>query len=87
MNETEPVMTFEEQVPEGFTVRTFKADEKLRGGLVEAGMALAMQKTVIVIGKDDDYGTWQYHPNVYRCETFDDARILLRALTVTPIED
>lgn len=44
-------------------------DDKLRGALVEAGMAIGMGKTVIVIGIHDDYGTWQYHEQVLRFST------------------
>ena len=48
--------------------------EKLRGALVEAGMALALGKQVILVGNAPDYGTWQHHPNVIKVKTLDDAR-------------
>lgn len=38
--------------------------EHLRGGLVEAGIAIAAKIPVIVIGKHSDYGSWHHHPNV-----------------------
>jgi nucleoside 2-deoxyribosyltransferase len=40
--------------------------DHLRGALVEAGMAIAYGIPVCVIGKHQDYGTWQYHPMVTR---------------------
>lgn len=67
----------------------FKADvvlvygiegDKLRGALVEAGMGIAFGKTVIVIGEHPDYGTWKYHPQVYRVKDLESARILIGML-------
>ncbi len=40
--------------------------DKLRGGLVEAGIALALEIPVIVVGDHPDYGTWQHHSGVFR---------------------
>lgn len=40
--------------------------EHLRGALIEAGMAIALGKQVIVVGNHPDFGTWQHHPNVTR---------------------
>ena len=40
--------------------------DRLRGALVEAGIAIAAGVPVIVVGEHDDYGTWQYHPGVTR---------------------
>lgn len=54
--------------------------DKLRGGLVEAGMAIALGKFVIVVGKHFDYGTWQYHPLVHRSPNLDAARLLLTCM-------
>lgn len=45
----------------------------LRGALVEAGVALALGKPVYVIGEHPDYGTWQFHPLVFRMPTVDAA--------------
>lgn len=59
--------------------------EKLRGGLVEAGMALALGKHVIVVGDSPDYSTWQYHPLVSRCKNLDEARVLLDCMALTTI--
>lgn len=53
----------------------------LRGALIEAGIAIGMGKTVIVVGSHFCYGTWQYHPAVIRTPTLDSAielMILLR---------
>jgi nucleoside 2-deoxyribosyltransferase len=52
-------------------------EDKLKGALVEAGMAIATGKHVIVVGEHPDYGTWQYHPRVHRVKSLDDARLLL----------
>ena len=41
-------------------------EQKLRGALVEAGIAIACGVPVIVVGDHPDYGTWQYHPLVTR---------------------
>lgn len=41
-------------------------EEHLRGALVEAGYALALNKPVYVCGKHADLGTWQHHPMVQR---------------------
>lgn len=54
------------------------ADE-LRGALVEAGMALAYGKKVIVVGDNEGFGTWQYHPDVTRVRTMDEAKTYLLA--------
>ena len=37
-------------------------EEHLRGGLVEAGIALEAGVPVICIGAHPDYGSWQWHP-------------------------
>ena len=60
-----------------------EANEHLRGGLVEAGIAIALDKKVIVVGEHPDYGTWQYHPNVHRVPDLEHARILLRTMAMT----
>lgn len=57
-------------------------DDKLRGALVEAGMAIALGKQVIVVGEHPDYGTWQYHPSVHRVPSLEEASVLLRCLSV-----
>lgn len=54
--------------------------EHLRGALVEAGMAIALGITVIVVGTHPDYGTWQYHPRVRRARDIEDAGWILRDL-------
>jgi hypothetical protein len=47
-------------------------DEHLRGALVEVGAALAFDKFVDVIGEHPDYGTWQFHPNIFHHKTIED---------------
>lgn len=54
--------------------------EHLRGALVEAGMALAYDNWVIVVGNSPDYGTWQYHPKVRQADTIDQALTLATQL-------
>lgn len=51
--------------------------DKLRGALVEAGIAIAHRILVIVIGDCPDYGTWQYHPMVVRAGTFEHAKQMI----------
>lgn len=55
-------------------------DDHLRGALVEAGAAIALHKTVIVVGQHADYGTWQWHPSVRRVNDFDELKITLKLL-------
>jgi nucleoside 2-deoxyribosyltransferase len=56
--------------------------QKLRGALVEAGMALALHKRVIVVGDHDDYSTWRYHKNVYIAADLAMARFLLATMAM-----
>ena len=55
--------------------------DKLRGALVEAGMAIALDIPVILVGDHQDYGTWQHHPGVVKVSTFDNAYDYLSALS------
>lgn len=64
-----------------------EGDEHLRGALVEAGMGIAFRKHVVVVGEHPDYGTWQYHPSVYRVESIDAALDLIHRLHGTSAED
>lgn len=57
-----------------------EGDDKLRGSLVEVGMAIAYGVPVIVVGAHPDYGTWQYHFGVKRVATMDDAMAYLKTL-------
>jgi nucleoside 2-deoxyribosyltransferase len=59
-----------------------KSEHRLRGALVEAGMAIALGRRVIVVGEHDDYGTWSYHPLVYRVRDLAEARVLLTAMAM-----
>lgn len=54
--------------------------DRLRGALVEAGMAIALGKDVIVVGEHPDFGTWQYHPQVHKARDMKQAALLLRCL-------
>lgn len=60
----------------------------LRGGLVEAGIAIGAGKQVIVVGNHPDYGTWQFHPVVHRARHLSEARDMLRYMAQRlPIEN
>lgn len=54
--------------------------ESLRGALVEAGIGLAYDKQIIIVGDHHDYGTWQFHPQVMKAPTLEDARRLLELM-------
>ena len=54
-----------------------KRGDKLRGALVETGMAIAYGKLVIVIGDHEDYGTWQHHPMVTRADSLAHAQTMI----------
>lgn len=60
-----------------------EAEEHLRGALVEAGMAIALNKIVVVVGTHPDYGTWQHHPLVYKVDNLDAAAILFKCMNMT----
>lgn len=51
--------------------------DKLRGALVEVGMALAYGIPVVIIGEHEDYGTWRHHPGVFWVTDFDHAEVFL----------
>jgi hypothetical protein len=53
--------------------------DNLRGALVEAGMGIVLGKEVIVVGNCPAYGTWQYHPRVWRVGDLPGAKLLLDA--------
>ena len=57
-----------------------EAEDVLRGALVEAGMALALDKRVVVIGENASYSTWQHHRNVIKVADLTEARQILRTL-------
>lgn len=57
--------------------------EKLRGALVEAGMAIAYGLQIIVAGEHPDYGTWQYHPSVVRLKNVFQVRSYLLQRSAT----
>lgn len=45
--------------------------EHLRGGLVEAGIAIEYGIPVICIGSHPDYGSWQWHPMCMRLDSLE----------------
>ena len=44
-------------------------EDKLRGALVEAGVALGLGKHVMVVGSHPDFGSWHNHPLVSHAES------------------
>jgi nucleoside 2-deoxyribosyltransferase len=61
-----------------YTMIYANGDYRLSGALVEAGYALSLGQTIIVIGKHPSYATWQYHPNCVRVDSLEAAREYLR---------
>lgn len=59
-----------------------EGDDKLRGALIEAGLAIAFGNAVIVVGEHSDYGTWQFHPSVHRVPSLAEARKLLECMAL-----
>lgn len=56
-----------------------RSDKPLRGALVEVGVALSIDKPVIVCGDDigmgeAPWGTWHHHPKVVIARFLDDVR-------------
>jgi hypothetical protein len=45
--------------------------EHLRGGLVEAGIAIEHGVPVILIGEHPDYSSWQWHPQTIHLSSLD----------------
>lgn len=58
------------------------SDEPLKGALIEVGMAIALAKMIIVVGRHRSYSTWWYHPQVRRVASLDEARSLLRLMAI-----
>lgn len=72
-----------EDVREADVVMVYaEPQDHLRGALVEAGMCIAMGGRVIVVGDNPDYGTWQYHPQVYKAKDLAEARLLLKTMAI-----
>ena len=73
----------EEDVRAADAVLVYAEDgEHLRGALVEAGMAIALRKTVVVVGTHPDFGTWQHHPRVIQARDLEEARQRLEELSL-----
>lgn len=51
--------------------------DKLRGALVETGIAIGRGILVILVGDCPDFGTWQHHPCVARADSMEHARTML----------
>lgn len=54
-----------------FLVLYAEPEEHLRGGLVEAGIAIEANIPVICIGTHPDYGSWQWHPLAMRLDSLE----------------
>ena len=54
----------------------------LKGGLVEAGMALSKGVPVIAVGNVENIGNWVYHPGVTLVDTLEEALKLLDQMSV-----
>jgi hypothetical protein len=68
----------EEDVKESDAVIVFGAmGDKLRGALVEAGIAIGQGILTILVGDCEDFGTWQHHPVVTRANTLEQAREMI----------
>lgn len=52
-------------------------NDKLRGALIEAGIAIGQGMLVIVVGDCPDFGTWQYHPTVTRAGSLEHAKTMI----------
>lgn len=74
----------EEDVRKADVVMVYAEDgEHLRGALIEAGMAIALGKTVLVVGDHPDFGTWQHHPRVMHAADLDHAHSRLTELAAS----
>jgi hypothetical protein len=51
--------------------------DKLRGALIEAGIAIGAGILTILVGDSPDFGTWQHHPCVLRAATLEYAKLLI----------
>lgn len=49
-----------------------------KGALVEVGMAIAMNKIVVVVGEWPEHSTWQFHPMVIKKPTLGEALTEIR---------
>ena len=54
----------------------------MKGALIEAGMAISKGVPVIVVGNEDIYGTWIYHPGVTITGSLDEAISLSDKLNI-----
>lgn len=55
--------------------------EHLRGALVEVGVALGANRYVVTVGSHEDFGTWQYHKNVLRAASMENALWMIRTMS------
>lgn len=51
--------------------------EDLRGALVEAGMGIALDKCLLLVGESESFGTWQHHPLCVKVPDLAAARVVL----------
>lgn len=55
-------------------------EDKLAGTIIEAGAALGADKPVILLGENEIFSTWQWHPLVFRPGSLDEARLLIKLM-------
>lgn len=54
--------------------------DNLRGALVEAGIGIGCGKLILAVGENENFGTWQHHPQVIRIATLEHAKTMLKNL-------
>ena len=54
-----------------------ESQDKLRGALVEAGIAIGAGILTILVGDCEDFGTWQHHPTVARAISLEHAKTMI----------
>lgn len=68
----------EEDVKQSDAVIVYGCEcDKLRGALIEAGIAIGQGILTILVGECPDFGTWQHHPMVARADSFEHAKTMI----------
>lgn len=56
------------------------AEDDLRGALVEVGIGMGLDKTIICVGSSKSFGTWVHYDDAYKSKTIIEALELARRL-------
>ena len=56
------------------------AGDDLRGALVEVGMGIGLDKTIICVGNSRSFGTWIHYEDAYKAKTISEALELAKTL-------